>query len=56
MERLGEVRGRLEIVNKRRGEYEEAIVRLEREIEEIRAIAEELRPELPPVEPVEESS
>lgn len=54
MERLGEVRGRLEIVNKRRDEYAEAIVKLEREIEEIRAIAQELRPDLPPVS--EESS
>lgn len=49
IDRLGEVRGRLEIVNQRKAEYEEKITQLEREISEIRAIAEELRPDSPPV-------
>lgn len=41
--RLGEVRGRLEIVNRRKVEYETKIVELEREIEEIRGIATEIQ-------------
>lgn len=42
LEQLGEVRGRLKIVLSRKAEYESKIAQIEREIEEIRAIASEI--------------
>lgn len=42
LEQLGEVRGRLATVLSRKAEYETKIAQIEREIEEIRAIASEI--------------